>query len=68
MTSVRDIRPTDVDTYYSEKVTHRVEIVHKETKLKVVGTGPNKYALECALLTKLSDKLDANDNSDEVLK
>lgn len=65
---MRDIRPTDVDTYYSEKVTHRVEMVHKATKLKVVGTGPNKYAVECALLTKLSEKLDAKDKSDEVLK
>lgn len=64
----RDIRPTDVNTYYSETVTHRIEIVHKGTKLRVVGTGPNKYALECALLTKLSDKLDAKEKSDEVLK
>lgn len=65
---IRDIRPTDVDTHYTETVSHRIEIIHKGTKLKVVGTGPNKYALECALLTKLSEKLDAKDKSDEVLK
>lgn len=64
----RDIRPTDVDTYYTEKVTHRIEIVHKETGLKVKGTGVNKYALECALITKLGEKLNAKEKADEVLQ
>jgi hypothetical protein len=64
----RDIRPTEVDTYYSERVTHRIEIVHKETGLKVAGTGPNKYALECKLINILADKLEAKEKIDEVLK
>lgn len=64
----RDIRPTEVNTYYTERVTHKIEIVHKETKLRVAGTGPNKYALECKLLNLLGKKIDAKKIADEVLK
>lgn len=64
----RDIRPTEVDTFYSETVTHRIEIIHKKTGLSVKGKGPNKYALECKLIQKLSDKLDALDKTTEVLQ
>jgi len=64
----RDIRPTDVDTYYGEQVTHTIEIIHKETKLRVKGKGPNKYALECKLISVLSDKLDALEVTNEVLR
>ena len=64
----RDIRPTEVDTYYSERVTHKIEIVHKETGLKVAGTGPNKYALECKLINLLADKLEAREKLSEVLQ
>ena len=64
----RDIRPTEVETDYSEKVTHTIHIKHKETGLSVKGKGPNKFALECQLLDKLREKLDAKDRTDEVMK
>lgn len=67
MPKVRDLRPPELDTVYNEEVIHRIYIRHKETGLSVRGRGPNKYSLECKLIEKLSEKLDAHEKTQEVL-
>jgi len=52
-----DIRPTELDTVHTSTTTHRVEITHKKTGVRVAGTGPNRYALECQLLEVLRAKI-----------
>jgi hypothetical protein len=54
---IPDIRPVELRTVHSEKTTHRLEITHKKTGIRVSGTGPNRYALECSLLELLSEKM-----------
>lgn len=54
---VVDFRPAELETVHTEKTVHRLEITHKKSGVKAVGTGINRYALECELLQVLRDKL-----------
>lgn len=52
-----DFRPEELDTRHSSVTTHKMSITHIATGVRVSGSGPNKYALECALLERLREKL-----------
>ena len=65
---IRDFRPTDLETVHTQKATHRLEITHKATGVRVSGTGENRYALECQLLELLDKKLRAREATREDIQ